>query len=288
MVATSPKAPLLLVLLLIATACGSTTATDAVAGRPISADDSEKDLPESGPYQGSFQTFCGYSHSLQDDPIVSPGVPGASHLHDFFGNEGIDAHTTLESALADESTCAIAQDTASYWTPAMFVDDVPIEPAGSLAYYRVANGVALADVQPFPAGLMMVSGDQSSTVSQDTRVVGWSCGNSPNITSEPTGCVPGSDLRLRLIFPDCWNGADLRSLDNRHVARSTGDGCPTSHPVVLPQLEFSVSYRAPSRSEKILLASGPVTTAHGDFFNAWNQPRLENEVDRCLRRNVYC
>ncbi len=277
-----------MILLVFLGACGSTADEQAVLGRPISIDESEAELAKAGPYQGSFQTFCGYSHSLQDDPIVSPGVPGVSHLHDFFGNRGIDAHSTLDSALADESTCAIAQDTASYWTPAMFIDDVPVEPTGSLAYYRVADGVSLTDVQPYPAGLMMVSGDQTSSSAQNTSIVGWSCGNSPNILSEPTGCVPGSELRLRLVFPDCWNGENLRSLDNSHVARSNEQGCPSTHPVVMPELEFSVSYRAPDPSQKILLASGPATTAHGDFFNAWNQTRLANEVSRCLRRNVYC
>ena len=29
---------------------------------------------------GGFVIFCGYSHSLMDDPIVDPGQPGASHM----------------------------------------------------------------------------------------------------------------------------------------------------------------------------------------------------------------
>ncbi len=292
---------LLLVVALVASSCGGTglgaTDTDAVAasgddepqvlGRPIDPDEVSIDLPSEGPYQGSFQTFCGYSHSLQDDPIVSPGVPGVSHLHDFFGNVGIDATSDYETALADDSTCAIKQDTASYWTPAVFLDGVPIVPTQSLAYYRVADGVALEDVVPFPADLMMVAGNQSSTEPQDPTHAGWSCGNSPNITAEPTECA-GSSVRLRLVFPDCWNGEDLRSLDNSHVARSGSSGCPDTHPVVMPELEFSVMYPPFDPRAEMRLASGSALTAHGDFWNAWNQDRLANEVARCLRRNVYC
>ncbi len=267
--------------------------TGATAGNPLGTPiDLEQqelaDLPSQGPYQASFQTLCGYSHSLQDDPIVSPGVPGVSHLHDFFGNVDVDANTDYEDLLTTDTTCAIDQDKASYWTPAMFIDGSPIEPLGSLAYYRVADGVSLADVEAFPPGLMMVSGDQFATEAQDPRGVGWSCGNSPNITAEPGECPLGSSIRMRLVFPDCWNGADIRSIDNSHVARSDGDGCPDSHPVVMPALEFSVSYPPIPPGSEVRLASGSVLTAHGDFWNGWNQDRLVNEVTRCLRRNAYC
>lgn len=284
---------------LFTSACASTgiEAADVAAGgervgnplgTPIDPDGSDLDLPDKGPYQASFQTLCGYSHSLQDDPIVSPGVPGVSHLHDFFGNVDVDANTDYDDMLSSDSTCAIRQDTASYWTPAMFLDGVPIEPLGSLAYYRVADGVSLTEVEPFPAGLMMVAGDQTAVEPQNTPGVGWSCGGSPNITPEPGECPPNSSVSLRLIFPDCWNGVDLRSLDGSHVARSSDDGCPDSHPVVMPELEFSVSYPPIPAGVEVRLASGSVLTAHGDFWNAWNQDRLINEVTRCLRRNAYC
>ena len=38
-----------------------------------------------------FKVECGWSHSAPDDPIVHPGTPGRSHLHDFFGNTATDA-----------------------------------------------------------------------------------------------------------------------------------------------------------------------------------------------------
>ena len=42
----------------------------------------------------TFFTDCLPSHRAPDDPIVYPKQPGASHLHDFFGNETTNAFST--------------------------------------------------------------------------------------------------------------------------------------------------------------------------------------------------
>ena len=65
---------------------------------------------------GQFVLRCGYSHTLMDDPIVFPGQPGASHMHDFFGNVGVNASSTVESMLAAQTTCRVPSDTAGYWS----------------------------------------------------------------------------------------------------------------------------------------------------------------------------
>src|SRR3954454_23956536 len=44
--------------------------------------------------RGVFATICDYSHQAPDDPIVKPNQPGASHLHQFFGNATTDAAST--------------------------------------------------------------------------------------------------------------------------------------------------------------------------------------------------
>ena len=43
-----------------------------------------------------FRADCTYSHSLPDDPIVLPALPGASHMHSFIGNEAVNADTMAE------------------------------------------------------------------------------------------------------------------------------------------------------------------------------------------------
>ena len=50
--------------------------------------------------QGAVPQFlveCDYSHMAEDDPIVYPGAPGASHLHVFFGNTSTNANSTVKS-----------------------------------------------------------------------------------------------------------------------------------------------------------------------------------------------
>ena len=43
-----------------------------------------------------FLADCPFSHRLPDDPIVFPGLPGASHMHSFFGSRVTNAYTTVE------------------------------------------------------------------------------------------------------------------------------------------------------------------------------------------------
>ncbi len=241
------------------------------------------------PNPGRFVVECTYSHSAADDPIVFPGEPGASHLHDFFGNVAVDAFSTADSIAATDTTCAQRQDRASYWAPALFRGDEQVVPVSSDAYYRAAPGVDPAAVQPYPFGLMMIGGDHRAPGFQDTDVVGWGCGRNPRLTATPHTCGPGSPLTMHVRFQDCWNGVDLDSPDHRsHVARSEGGTCPDSHPVHIPQLEFVIVYPFSGDPSGLRLDSGPTSTAHADFLNAWEPEKLANEIDHCIELDAIC
>ena len=67
--------------------------------------------------KGGFVVTCRYSHTAQDDPIVYPGQPGASHSHDFFGNESTNAGSTYQTMVEGTSNCGVGRDTAGYWIP---------------------------------------------------------------------------------------------------------------------------------------------------------------------------
>src|SRR5690606_32512049 len=111
-----------------------------------------------------------------DDPIVHPGHAGMSHTHDFFGNETTDAYSTIESLRESPTTCHIGGDTAAYWAPTLYRDDEPVEPEGSSAYYRGADGVDVTRLVPPPPGLVMIGGDSTATGPQPQHVAGWACG----------------------------------------------------------------------------------------------------------------
>lgn len=291
---TTPVAAALAgVLLLGASGCGG----DAVASTE------ERDPLRSGP-QGNVAQFvveCEPSHLAFDDPIVWPNQPGSSHLHQFFGNVDVDANPDYDALIDSRTTCERSSDTASYWAPALLDDGDVVEPVSLAAYYRPGPGVDPATLVPYPAGLMMIAGDHMATEPQPVEVIAWGCSAGSRRETAPPDCRPkpsaddGIDvgaaeptLRLWITFPDCWDGEHLTTGGaSDHVAHSDGGACPTDHPVPIPQLQMAIDYPAIDPAS-VSLASGGPETAHADFWNVWDQAALENEVARCLNRDLVC
>jgi Domain of unknown function (DUF1996) len=251
----------------------------------------QPDRPVAGP-QGATPQFlveCAFSHAAQDDPIVYPGKPGFSHLHVFFGNTDIDAQTTPGSLADGNTTCDQRQDKAAYWAPALLRDGEMITPVKSTAYYRPGIDVDPTIVQPFPEGLVMIAGSAGATEPQPVSIVAWSCGLGIEREVLPPRCSPDRVLRLLVTFPDCWDGVHLDSENHKsHIAYSGRGICPASHPVPVPQLQFSVEYPVSGSTAGLELASGGLLTGHADFMNGWDPAKLASEVRLCLHRRVVC
>lgn len=236
---------------------------------------------------GQFVVECDWSHSSFDDPIVHPGHAGTSHRHDFFGNTATEAGSTYAELLASPTTCQQRLDTAAYWAPSVLAaDGTPIVPVAATAYYRVGPGIEPDRVKAYPPDLRMVGGGE--TAAGPEAPAAWTCRAGASRVAEPPACAASAGLELSVVFADCWDGVATDSADHRaHVAYSDDDGCPSSHPVPIPQLELVVHYGAVDVAG-LSLSSGPVSSAHADFWNAWNQDKLETEVDACLRRQQVC
>ena len=255
----------------------------AVMGQP--------DRPIAGPQGGvgQFVVECPFSHALSDDPIVYPGDEDASHLHTFFGNVAADADSQLQDLLERPTTCEQQLDTASYWAPALLDEGELITPEKSVAYYRAGLGLDPTTVVAFPAGLMMIAGDHMATTPQPVSVVAWSCGAGGLREELPPVCPPTRGLRLDVTFPDCWDGKNIDVAGHRkHMYYSSDGKCPSSHPVPVPQLIFAVTYPVTGDASQLQLASGSLLTGHADFINAWDQEKLQQEVELCIHRNVVC
>lgn len=258
----------------------------AASTRPVDGS-ANADLVARG---GQFAISCRFSHRAPDDPIVHPGHPGRSHLHDFFGNVSTDASSTARTLARAGTTCGKVQDRAAYWVPALLRGGRPVDPTAADAYYRVAAGVDARSVRPYPYGLKMLAGDAMATSPQPRSVVAWGCGRRPDVSAAPPTCPRGAPLDLRVTFPDCWDGEHLDSADHvSHVAYSGRSGCPASHPVAMPQLtlvaHFPVSGPPPADLD---LAPGSLLGGHADFLNAWEPAALAREVRSCLRRGIVC
>ncbi|CAN5497062.1 DUF1996 domain-containing protein [soil metagenome] len=293
----APPIAAVLGLLALLTGCGD---GKAVAGRDAAG-------PRRGPDIATtvdsalFTVDCDLSHSAPDDPIVYPGRPGASHLHDFFGAEGTDAESTAASLRGGPTSCEDRDDTAAYWVPAVFDGATKVAPRRVRAYYRAAPGSDVREVQVLPPGLEMVQGDMHRPAGDwpDVDAVGWGCGFRPKALHHrpPGDCTVDSPVTLRLVFPDCWDGEHVRSADHRsHLARSTDGRCPASHPVAILQVQLSVQYpvwrstpgSASPDAAGLTLASGGWEGTHGDVLNAWDPDRLTRQTDLCVRAMANC
>jgi hypothetical protein len=247
---------------------------------------------------GQFVLRCGYSHSLTDDPIVFPEQPGASHLHDFFGNVGTNASSTFESMLAGETTCRVPSDTAGYWAPAGFMDGAQVRPSVMRIYYL---GPAFGRVETIPAGLQMVGGNKDAQSPAENPHITWSCGQTKDVSTPrsdtPYDCTPWAGygfvdgIVAAIDFPSCWNGTGLRPED---VTYPVSGQCPPGFGHVIPKLSERVHYGVmnPLGPDGTTLAfelsSGPPYTLHADFWNTWQQERLDQLVADCLVAKAHC
>jgi len=251
--------------------------------------------PPGGPIVrvSEFLADCPYSHRLPDDPIIYPGLPGASHMHSFFGARNVDAYTDVTDLLNGTSNCNPSVDLSSYWVPTMYVNDQPVEPVTGIFYYLgegVRNDI-VANTQPLPLGLRIVAGNARATAPDATTISRWSClhHNEAGAGKDFINCPPGSMLESYLDFPQCWNGRDLDSPDHKsHMAYPVNQACPASHPVHVPKLRQVLRYPVNGDPARIRLASGRGFTMHGDFFNAWPEAEMERRVRDCIRPIIKC
>jgi hypothetical protein len=242
------------------------------------------------PSMGQFPTVCAFDHRAKDDPIVAPGVPGAAHSHEFFGNTSTNAFSTYRSLVRNgETSCRRSDDLAAYWVPSLIVNGEIRTPHHITAYYQARNKAA-GSIRPFPPGLKLIAGDAHAMTAQPRSVAAWKCSGEGNpFTSTVPACEAGSHLVLRVRFPDCWDGSSLDSSDHKsHLAYNFRGACPASHPVAVPGIALNVHYNGFRGGDGVTLASGSPFSGHADFFHAWDRKELKSLVDRCLNGNVHC
>jgi hypothetical protein len=250
-------------------------------------------IPPGAVRVAEFLADCPYSHRLPDDPIVFPNMPGASHMHSFFGSVVTDAGTTVDDLLNANSNCNPSIDKSSYWIPTFYNDNVPVEPTTGVFYY-LGEGVRddlIAQTQPLPLGLRIVAGNAKATGPNDNTISRWSCLHAGEVGSSHdfVTCPAGTMLESYLDFPHCWNGRDLDSADHKsHMSYPVGGACPASHPVVVPKLRQVMRYPVNGNPAGFRLASGPGYTMHGDFFNAWPVDEMARRVNDCIRPIIKC
>jgi hypothetical protein len=182
----------------------------------------------------------------------------------------------------------------------------------------------MANAVPFPKGLTMVSGNPLAR-SYDNSTMTW--GNStfpPRPVADRVSfvCIPDYDevsqvpqqdymafdvwgsnqrcvngMRAQIQFQSCWDGINLSSADNSHVAylsQIDNGKCPPTHPVQFIHLFFEMYYSVAmpqfdmSTGGKFYFAYGDPTGFgfHGDFLNGWDIDVLGSAIKQCGTGNT--
>lgn len=236
---------------------------------------------------GLFWLKCGYSHSAADDMIVKPNLPGSAHLHDFFGNDSTDSESTYESLRAAGTECHLSNDTAAYWFPALIRADGSVVPPSNInAYYWGLEN----RTEAFPPNFREIAGATVGTPPQVGGHVYYQCQGTNTVKSATLPkCPAGSRVKAQVEFPSCWDGVvDADGTDN--MAYPNGDRCPDGFTRDLPRLVEHVTWNTDDASTMHLATATDLhgETLHADFVNSWDQDKLQNLVDTCIRTAKSC
>ncbi|WFF03235.1 DUF1996 domain-containing protein [Micromonospora sp. WMMD964] len=252
-----------------------------------------------------FRADCQYSHRLPDDPIVAPGLPGASHMHSFVGNKAVDADTVAGDLTKFTATsCKPVQDHSAYWVPTLYDNATgkPVETTGFRVYYRSLAKNSTGQM-PMPNGLRMISGDAKKKKPTPRGATGqfycafYGPGDLDGIARSTNGNWPicGGDATLHFMmqFPDCWDGKHLDSPNHKdHVAYGSGNGCPSSHPVRIPAITFDIQYPAKGTPAGYYLSSDKegksASSMHGDAFVMWDVDTMNKRTKNCVLQRRTC
>ena len=237
---------------------------------------------------------------------MHPGDPGASHLHDFFGNETTDANSTVTEMLDGSSTCRLTRDTSGYWFPSGYRGSTELTPTFSKIYYFGAPATA---VELIPRGLQLIAGNVAATSAAENPKVSWSCGAKGQrrtpIVDHPYDCRPFAarwsfvdSVVARVALPSCWDGSGLTP----NAVTYPDHGCSADFPHRLPTIRMQMHYgildpcppslRCTSggtdQNVVLALSSGAYYTLHADFWNVWHRRALRQLITRCLDRHTHC
>ena len=220
---------------------------------------------------------CAHSHEANDDPIVYPGQPGASHLHEFAGNPATDAFATPASLYARAQTTCRDQpsDFSGYWVPAVYMDGVQLRAEQESPYW---GDNSLPVVAP-PFGMEFVARGWGSNVF-------FACTIGSKMYNTPPDCTGRGSLKFRIEFPSCWDGVGTMPSSFAYPSKVGPKGtCPVGFPTRIVQLELQVGLPVVNGLGHVFTCAAlpdmpnDYTTMHADFMSAFDPSAMQVIVD---------
>src|ERR1700761_5320114 len=267
-------------------------------------------IPAARTHAGQFNVDCTYSHTLPDDPILMPNMPGMSMVHDFLGNTNTNAYTVNADLLSSPTTtCENKGDSTGYWVPQLrrAGGTQIVAPTYQKTYYRAINPTVYP-VAPFPAGIQLIAGNPLATAPSTPITYYCKYPNGSYTQTAPTACgvdpVKGAQFNIGIVFPDCWDGHTMSpSFTYRNAVYSNNGACPANYPVHIPQLNFNIVYLLGSNGDlsdaqlsidpvmvngQLQPQWGSIYGAHADFMNGWQPAATQYMVTYCLNPDLAC
>ncbi|MEV6840080.1 DUF1996 domain-containing protein [Streptomyces sp. NPDC051133] len=274
---------------------------------------------------GTFTTRCGVNANKNhntDNVIVAPGVTnGAHHLHDYVGNQKVNAFSSNQTFLQGGTSCQNRNDLSSYYWPVVRVQD------GSQDFDQNADGGGkegnvgkiLTPVQAqikyvgspaskvvaMPQFLRIITGDAKTTTNGLANAnAHWSCTgfeNKVQLTQQYPICPQGSKVVRTFAFQSCWDGQNIDSANHRtHVAfADPASGVCGNGFKAIPQLTMRLVYDITPPT----IQNGQVKNAyavdgfpeqlhkpatdHDDFISV-TTGGLANRIASCVNRGQNC
>jgi Domain of unknown function (DUF1996) len=245
------------------------------AQQGIAGDEEGVQIAAIGRGARTMQIGCEVWKTDAIDPIVDPPA-GMAHRHDFIGNLSTNADSTFESLVANKRTsCATPSYTSADWFPDIRErgqrGSIPVLYAN---VYYAGDGTQAQ----FPDGLQLIGMPPAGDVD-------YRCGGeNGTLYEEPDrliGCR-ASEYRIRVQFPNCYDGSGLTPNDTVYHPRQ----CPESHPIEFHDTRVAIHYKNKDRRvTEILVSAGAgewrdITYMHADIFSAF-QPEFRDLLDRC-------
>ncbi|VXC87914.1 DUF1996 domain-containing protein [Sphingomonas sp. 8AM] len=275
---------------------------------------------------GAFRFLCSAGDVKRDDPIVFPGQPGKSHLHQFFGNTGANAYSTYATLrTTGESTCGNILNRSAYWIPAM-LDGVGkvVRPDYVVIYYKrlpedspQCKTMGKACVA-LPRGMRYIFGYNMATDKAEHFY--FNCdgptatsGAYPDLVTAAKNCPAGNRIGAVVAGPQCWDGKNLNSADHRsHVGYPDFNDrgqllCPANLPYVIPTFSLGAWYTVDDNLDRSgewkpgtqtwslssdnmpgMPAKRPGSTFHADWMGAWDDATMKAWIDNCINKLLTC
>jgi len=269
---------------------------------------------------GQNRTGCEFSHFAYDDPLVHPNMPGAAHLHMFFGNTDVNAYSTYNTLVNSGSSTCNGQELnrTGYWAPALFDGNGNVRIPERIVVYYKGEGLARGASQVYPEGAAMIANENINAISYNQGGAqgkfSFVCSDQYSGASSPaSNTMPACDgdlflneygvtdnphvvLEVNVKFPQCWNRQDPSNPKNFSIPKVGGwyySSC--GNDVTLPNLEYFINYRVElgENTANWYLASdvNPTTfnrtvaggsTIHGDWWGGWHKETNQRWIDNCV------